>query len=163
VVFYIIDQEEQMKPGQALLYVLIFSFLTVSACERKKEIEGVWEFVSSKYTTPDTTIVNTQADWNAIKVITRSRFATVGQQTNRPRFGDEITDADIVKNYNTFSANGGTYTAEKGIYTEYLTYFSNPNRVNTSEFYNYEIKGDQFIISSKAGDTSFQETWRKVE
>ncbi|HUU29603.1 MAG TPA: lipocalin-like domain-containing protein [archaeon] len=152
-----------MKSSQILLLISVCALFACTAGEKKNEIEGVWELVSAKYTTPDTTFERTQADWTAIKIITSSHFATVGQKPDRPKFGGEITDSDYINAYNTFSANGGTYTLEGDTYTEHLRFFSNPNRVNESASIKYQFDGDQLILSTEAGDVIWREVWSRVK
>ena len=152
-----------MKLTLIVAALLVGCLLAFSGCSSRRPIEGVWEFVSSTYTTPDTTIIHDQSDWKAIKTITRSHFSTVGQAMDRPVFGGSITDADLVIAYNTSSANGGKYTIDNRTYTENLSFFTNPNRVGTSARLNYEIKGDSLVLYTVAGDVTWREVWRKLE
>lgn len=147
----------KMKSLHILLSVLIFSLLASCAAEKKNELEGVWELVSGKYTSPDTTFE--YSDWEAIKVITKSYFATVDQKPNRPKFSEGGTDSELLAAYKTFIANGGKYTLEGDTYTEHLKFFSNPNLVNTSASFKYQVKGDQLILSGKF----LTEVWKRIE
>lgn len=152
-----------MKPLRILLPLLICSLVVGAGCGQRNKIKGVWMFVSSKYTTPDTTIVHTEADWTAIKVITDSYFATVGQHTERPPFGEEVADSDIVAAYNSFSANGGKYALDSDTYTEYLSYFTNPNRVNTSAELRYEIRDNELVLFAVVENVTWEEVWHRLE
>ncbi|OGG00583.1 MAG: hypothetical protein A3F83_01730 [Candidatus Glassbacteria bacterium RIFCSPLOWO2_12_FULL_58_11] len=157
-----------------IFYLLILTMVETIACQKtqdkaeatavgENDIEGVWEFVSGEYVSPDTTIERTQADWNAIKIISDSHFATVGQKPNRPKFIMGESDKETVEAFNTFSANGGTYTILGSTYTEHLSYFLNPNRVNETASINYQLEQERLILTVEAGDVVWRETWKRLE
>ena len=152
-----------MKLLRNLSLLLVGSLVAGAGCSQRNEIKGVWQFVSSKYTNPDTTIEHTQADWTAIKIITKSHFSTVGQKTERPRFGEEVTDSELVAAYNSFTANGGEYSLKADNYTEYLSYFTNPNRVNTSAELKYQIRENELVLFTVVENVTWEEVWRKLE
>ncbi|MCE5269888.1 hypothetical protein LLH00_01225 [bacterium] len=152
-----------MRRAWILAALLLSAIVALTACQKHKPIEGVWEFVSSTYTTPDTTINRDQDNWKAIKIITPTFFSTVGHDPNRPLFGPVVTDSDIVTAYNTFSGNGGRYKINGDIYTEYLAHFNNPNRVNTSADLKFSIVGDTLFLSNVTGDVTWKEIWRRLE
>ena len=143
-----------------------------AAAEIKNELEGVWERVSGKHVSPDTTIESIQANRRSIKVITKSHFVTVGHRQNRPKFSEGGTDSELLAAYQTFSANGGKYTIEGDTYTEHLEFFLNPTFENVSVSFKYQVKGDQLIISGAMPtkslgladfDWELTEVWRKIE
>ncbi len=161
-----------MKSLHIFLLVLLFSLLASCAAEKKNELEGVWEKVSGKSVSPDTTIETTQVDRKAIKVITKSYFVTISHNLNRPKFSEGGTDAELLTAYNTFSANGGKYTLEGDTYTEHLEFFLNPNFENVSVSFKYQVKGDQLIISGTMPlkslglsdvDWELTEVWKRIE
>ncbi len=152
-----------MKPGRIIILVSISVIFAFQGCESRKPIEGVWSFVSSTYTTPDTTIIHDQSNWKAIKTITKSYFSTVGHDPNRPLFGPVVSDSEIVTAYNTFSGNGGKYSVKGDVYTEYLAHFTNPNRINTSADLKFQIAGDTLFLSNITGDVTWKEIWVRVE
>lgn len=152
-----------MKPERIIILMLIPVLFAFQGCESRKPIEGVWSFVSSTYTTPDTNITRDQTSWKAIKTITKSYFSTVGHDPNRPLFSPEVTDSEIVIAYNTFSGNGGKYSVKGDVYTEYLAHFTNPNRINTSADLKFQIVGDTLFLSSITGDVTWREIWVREE
>jgi len=154
-----------MKSLHIFWTVLLFALLVSCAVEKKNELEGAWEFVSGRTTTPDTTFEYTHDDWNEIKVLTKSHWVFVGQEPNRPKFTEGGTDAELLAAAETFNAGGGKYTLEGDTYTEHIEYFLNPNAVNVSIPFKYQLEDDQWTISGTWPETNTElyEVWRRIE
>ena len=130
-----------MKTLQVVFVSLLLVLLSSCATEKKSPLEGVWELVSSEYTTPDTTFKSTPADWSQIKIITKSHHVWVGQAPNSEKFTEGGTDSELLAAAKAFGAGGGTYTIEGDKYIEHIKYFLNPNYVNTSISFTYKMEG----------------------
>ena len=153
-----------MKYLKVLLSVLLLTLFVSCATEEKNKFEGVWELISTKSTSPDTTVVRTQADWKQIKVITKSHFVWIGQAPNRAKFLEGGSDAELLAAAITFGAGGGTYTFEGDTYTEHIEFFSNPNFVGVSIPFEFQIKGDQWIHSGTTpSDVEIVVVWERIE
>ena len=161
-----------MKILSILPMGLLLALLVNCAGERESKLEGVWELVSAKYTSPDTTIVTTPTDWKQIKVITKSHFVFVGQEPVRGKFRGIPTDAELLAAARTFFAGGGTYTLVGDTYTENLQFFFNPNYVGHSVPYKCQMEGDRWIqsgiypaksIGLKEHDMELYEVWKRIE
>ena len=147
-----------MKSLNFLLVILLFALLVSCTAEKKNKLEGAWELVSARHTTPATTNEFTQADWKQIKLITKSHFVFVRQGRNDPA--------------KAFLAGGGKYTFEGDMYTEHIEFFSTPNYVNISIPYKCQVEGDQWTISGKIPlkslgfadyDLEITQVWRRIE
>ena len=153
-----------------LLLMSIISFNTSG--EQNGRIEGVWELVSAKYTSPDETVEVDQSKWTQIKVITKSHFVFAGQEPNRAKVSGADTDAELIAMARSYFGGGGTYTVEGDTYTETVQYFMNPNYISVSVPYKIEIDGNQFIQSGilpsksvglEKPDVKLYEVYRRVE
>jgi hypothetical protein len=115
---------------------LVFVFLlscSTSVQEKKNPIEGTWEMISGKYSTPDTTTLFPVSDHERmIKIISKKHFVFVNQDTSR-------------KDYYGFG--GGKYTLDGDNYTEHLELFSYPNWIGESVTFTMKVKGDTLIQS----------------
>ena len=157
-----------LKVLSAVLLVTLFSCTT----EAKNQFEGTWELISAKSTSPDTTVVTTQADFKQIKVMTKSHFVWIGQEPDRAKFLEGGTDAELLEAARTFGAGGGTYTFEGDTYTEHIEFFSNPNWVGVAIPFKFQIEGDQWIHSGtipfktlglREFDVELYEVWKRIE
>jgi hypothetical protein len=163
---------KEMKILHVVFASLLLFLLSSCATEEKSPLEGVWELASGQYTTPDTTIRITPADWTQIKVITKSHHVWIGQAPNREKFTEGGTDSELLAAARTFGAGGGTYTIEGDKYIEHIKFFLNPNYVNASIPFTYKMEGDQWIQSGtfpakslglEEYDTELYEVWKRVE
>ena len=91
-----------MKYLNLISLVLLLTVFVSCATEKKNKLEGVWELVSVKSTSPDTTIETTQADWKQIKVVTKSHFVWIGQEPNRAKFIERGSDSELLAAARTF-------------------------------------------------------------
>ncbi len=161
-----------MKTLHTILVTLLLVLLSSCATEKRSPLEGVWELVSAEWTTPDTTLKFTPADWSQIKVITKSHFVFVGQEPNRVKISGAQSDAELISMARTFFGGGGTYSLEGDTCTETLQYFSNPNYLSASVSYKVEIEGTQLIqsgtypaksIGLEEYDVELYEVYRRIE
>jgi hypothetical protein len=151
----------------------LIALLLVGCGEEKKgKLEGVWELVSARFTSPDTTIVTTPTEWKQVKVITRSHFAFVGQEPDRAMFHGKPTDAELLSAARTFFAGGGTYTLVGDTYTENIQFFFYPNYVGHSIAFKSQIEGDRWIMSGtypaksiglEEHEMELYEVWKRIE
>ncbi len=115
---------------------MVFVFLlscTTSAQEKKNPIEGTWELVSAKWTSPDTTSLFPITDHDRqIKMISRSHFVWISQDTSR-------------KDVNGFG--GGKYTLDGDKYTEHIEIFYDPRGIGKSFTFKMKVEGDTLIQS----------------
>ena len=161
-----------MRYLHILLLGLLMALLVSCAPEKKNKLEGAWELVSAKVTSPDTTIEYNQARWKQIKLVTKSRFAFVGQEPNRPNYKGRGDDSELLAAARTFFAGGGKYTLEGDMYTEHIEFFLTPNYVPVSIPYKCQVEGDQWTLSGKLPtkslgledfDWELYEVWRRME
>ena len=152
-----------MKYLNSISLVLLVTLFVSCATEKKNKLEGVWELVSAKSTSPDTTIEITQADWKQIKVVTKSHFVWIGQEPNRAKFLKGGIDSELLAAAKTFGAGGGTYTLEGDTYTEHIEFFLEPNYVDTSIPFKCQIEGDQWIHSGTIGEIELYEVWKRLK
>ena len=140
--------------------------------EEKGRLEGVWEFVSAKITSPDTTMQIEPSNWTQTKVITKSHWVFVAQVPNRAKISGARSDAELISMARTFFGGGGTYSLEGDTYTETVQYFSNPNYLSASLSWKIEIKGDQLIqsgtypaksIGLEEHDVELYEVYKRIE
>jgi hypothetical protein len=119
-----------------LSFFLVFVFLfscTTNVQEKKNPIEGTWEMISAKWSTPDTTMFFPGTDHERmIKIITNKHFVFVNQDTSRKNF---------------YGFGGGKYTFEGDNYTEHLEIFSPPSWIGKSITFTMKVKGDSLIQS----------------
>ena len=115
---------------------LIFVFLfgcTTSAVEKKNPIEGTWELVSSKWSSPDTTSTYPDTDYyRMIKMINKTHFIFVNQDTSVE---------------NSYYYGGGKYTLDGDKYTEHLEFFKEPEWIGKSITFTMKVEGDTLIQS----------------
>jgi hypothetical protein len=117
---------------------LVFVFLlscTTSAQEKKNPIEGTWELVSAKWTSPDTTSFFPITDHDRqIKMISRSHFVWISQDTSRK---------------DVYGFGGGKYTLDGDKYTEHIEMFLSPEWIGKSVTFKMKVEGDTLIQSGK--------------
>ncbi len=79
----------------ALAAILIMACNNPAAVEKDNPLQGAWVINSTKYVTPDTTVVNTQFENPTIKLLTKKLFA----------FGNQVGE-------NKIWGGGGEYTID---------------------------------------------------
>ena len=146
---------------KSLSIFLIFAFLlscTTNVQEKKNPIEGTWELVSSKWSSPDTTSTFPDTDYyRMIKMISRTHFVFVIQDTS-------------VENSDGFG--GGKYTLDGDKYTEHVEFLSDSELIGKSVTYTVKVEGDTLIQSGiypakKYGigeyDWDFSEVYKRID
>ena len=117
-------------------------------------LEGTWEVVSVKTTSPDGTIVYERTvddpddKGGSIKILNSTHFAVVGHKMDGS-FG---------------WATAGTYTVEGTTYTEFVDKAADPDWVGWVNPAEFTLEGDilktKRIVSNK---NITEETWRRVK
>jgi len=157
-----------------LACIAVVLCLTLLGCDSGKQnrVEGAWELVTVKETSPDTTIDYSKTGLRQIKIITKTHFAFLNQKTGDEKFTGEGTDEQLLKRAKTFYAGGGTYSLDGDSYTEHIEFFSNPNFVGMSIPFKIKIEGDRLIQTGTmpykaAGlrdrDINLYEEYRRIE
>jgi hypothetical protein len=164
-----------MKSLHLFFFIFILAIFASSTTKAQHPLVGVWELESARYTTPDNTNNVSGEDWNQIKIITDSHFATIGQVPGREEFTEPGgTDAEFLAAARDYRALGGTYTLEGDTtYTEHINYMLNPSGVGASIEFSYEMEGDDRWIqrgtlpTKSLGmaeyDIELYEVWTRVE
>jgi hypothetical protein len=118
---------------------LVFVFLiscTTSAQEKKNPIEGTWELVSGKWSTPDTTMLWPTTDsGRQIKMISRTHHVWIYQDTSQ-------TDG--------YGFGAGKYTLDGDKYTEHIEFWGGAiqkNLIGKSLTFTMKVEGDKLIQS----------------
>ena len=115
---------------------LVFIFLlssTVNAQEKKNPIEGTWEMISGKLSSPDTTYLFPVTEYDRqIMMNSRTHTLWIRQDTSRQ---------DAVW------FGGGKYTLEGDKYTELIETFFNPKCIGKWYTATMKVKGDTLIQS----------------
>ncbi|MCX6334759.1 MAG: hypothetical protein NT092_10735 [Bacteroidia bacterium] len=137
------------------VFLSLIIALIIGSCSQEKNspIEGAWKLISGNYTTPDT-VENYPLSSNNMKIIDKKYFSTIWQDTTMDK-----------SNWWSSGFNGGTYTIENGVYTEYLLYFSLPSNIGNKAAFKAEIKNDTLILTyifKKAGYSNV-EKWKRLE
>ena len=139
---------------------LVFVFLfgcTATTVEEKNPIEGTWELISSKTIYTDTTIIGLEGQDRQIKMISRTHFVWISQDTSR---------------YNVSGFGGGRYTLNGDNFTEHIDMFIAPYWVGKSVPYKIKIEGDTFIQSGTVpykewgfADSDYKtiEVWKRID
>lgn len=136
-------------------WVGLLLLLLTSACqspdqtaeETTSPIQGTWQLVHQRLSTPDTTMELTAPSPPATKVVNATHFAT-GRQV-----GDSL------------SAGGGRYHYAGSTYTEIIQYHSSVDLVGDSITYKSRLEDDTtWVFSGALADSvELEETWRRVE
>jgi len=155
--------------------IIIMFFVTLLGCdtEKKNPIEGTWELVSTKHTIGDSTLFEgSQKDIRMIKIITKTHFAFLNQNVDRPKFTQMGNDAETLLAARTFGAGGGTYKLDGDTYTENIQFMLTPNFVGLSIPFKVKIENNQLIQtgvlpikSSGLGDQDVElyEVYKRIE
>ena len=115
-----------------LIFVFLLSCSTI-AQEKKHPLEGTWEQISAKWTSPDTTTFNLATDNERnLLVFSRTHTMWIYQDTSQ-------TDG--------YGFGGGKYTLEGENYTEYLEIYYDPKMIGKSVNYTWKVKGDTLKVS----------------
>jgi hypothetical protein len=115
-----------------LVFVFLFGCKTTTV-EEKNPIEGTWEMVSAKWSTPDTTYLFPVTDYDRqILMISRTHHVWIRQDTSRE---------------GVYAFGGGKYTLGGDNYTELLEIFFNPKCIGKSVTFTMKVKGDTLIQS----------------
>lgn len=114
---------------------------------------GTWEMRSGVYYGPDGNTGFSADNTRQMKVINKTHFTTLWQ--------------DTVYNKNR-GFNGGSYTFENGIYTEYLEYFVIEDRIGDTAHFKVELEDNTLSISAcdKDGNiskTGYFQVWERVK
>ncbi len=105
--------------------------LSTDVTETNDPLEGVWEFVSSKVTLPDTTIIyDSKTNQTGLFIMLGGRFAFVSTSPDKT---------------NLTYAGHGSYTVEGNTFTEKTEFHSVTSLNGKSMKWEYEIEGEQFI------------------
>jgi Domain of unknown function (DUF4488) len=137
-----------------IVVILFFSFILPGTILAQSGIlEGTWELVSSKTTSPDGTVTErTLADpddkGGSIKILNATHFAVISQRKD-----------------GAFShVHGGVYTVEGNIYSEKLSTSSWPSQIGWDNVIEFTLQGDIWKIKYNSGDKSItEETWSRVK
>jgi hypothetical protein len=156
IFFLIIKLEEQiMKVKFILIPFILLTFLLGFSTGPANWLEGAWEMVSGKLILPDQTIEmpRTESE-HAIKVINKTHFATVHQDTST----------------NDIYSNAGTYTLTEDTYTENLEYATSITMIGKTYCFKSTIEGDKWIISgpvekpgAEVPEWKIHEVWKRVK
>lgn len=107
--------------------------------EAKSPLEGTWQLTNGKGLSPDTTIIYPGINGKHWKIITKSHFATIYQDTTSDKF---LTNG----------FNGGTCTFIDGIYTENFTHSSLPSQIGRRMLFKAKIEGNKLFITPCSED-----------
>lgn len=133
-----------MKPIHCVSSILFALVLVGCSTKKSDNLEGVWKFVSGKYTWQDTTItLEANENLKAFKIFGNTRYANLTQDTTKQ----------------LFVAHSGTYLLEGNEYTENIEINKDIQRIGSSAKFKYQIDGNQFRISND----KINETWQKIE
>lgn len=138
------------------IFLSLIIFIIIGSCiqEKKSPIEGSWELLFGRVTTPDTVINYPLTDkGHHMKIIGSKYYSTIWQ--------DIKIDKSI---WLSAGFNGGTYTFENGIYTEAHTYRSGISNIGSKSVFKAEIINDTLVLTnpSDKGFTSI-EKWKRLE
>ncbi len=114
----------------AIVAILVVTCSNPSTVVKDNPLQGAWVINSTKYVTPDTTVVNTQFENPTIKLLTKKHFA----------FGNQVGE-------NKIWGGGGEYTIEGNNYIEDVKYHGASEGVGQTVKYQYELKGDLWTIT----------------
>jgi hypothetical protein len=116
----------------SLFLVFVFLFgCTTTTVEEKNPIEGTWEMISAKWSTPDTTMLFPATDYDRhIMINSRTYTLWISQDTSRQ---------------DTYGFGGGKYTLEGDNYTQYSEIFVNQKAIGKSVTFTMKVKGDTLI------------------
>ncbi len=131
-----------MKVTFLLIIVISFICLVSCAAEKDNPLEGTWVLSSGEFT-------------GALKIINKTHFATVSQDTSKQRS----------------HFNAGTYSLSGDTYTENIEFFSIlTDLIGDSFSYKIKIEGNRFTMSplEKEGETEpelqiQEEVWEKIK
>jgi len=134
-----------------ILFICLFSY----AAENNNQLEGTWELISGKIILSVKTIDTTPGEFErVIKIINKTHFATIGQDTSKQ------------ESY----FNAGNYSLSENVYTENLELFSKISLIGSSLSYKIKIEGDQLTMSGplkKKGEEEpgwqLHEVWKKIK
>ena len=139
-----------------IVVILTLSFILPGTILAQSGIlEGTWEVVSVKTTSPDGTTVfeRTVADpddkGGSIKILNSTHFGLVGHKPD-----------------GSFAwASAGTYTVEGNTYTEFITNAADPSWVGWVLPKEFTLKGDilKTITINKTNKNINEEIWRRVK
>lgn len=104
-------------------------------CNQKPAIQGTWQLISSEYHKKDTITSNMNEGQKMIKIITPTHFAFLLHDLKK---GKDSTNV-------AYMSGGGTYTFNKGKYTENLEFCTARNWEDHSFDFELIIKGDTLI------------------
>tara|TARA_Y100000758_G_scaffold299897_1_gene263125 strand:- start:866 stop:1252 length:387 start_codon:yes stop_codon:yes gene_type:complete len=124
---------------------LIFLSLIIISCSapHKNDFSGVWQYVSGRYTSDDSTTETNSNDIKSIKIFSGNYYSLITQ----------IVSSD------NFFAHSGLYNLDGDSYTESFKMHKNPEMIGKSETFKYQMKNNQLIISNEF----IQEVWEKIE
>ena len=127
--------------AKVFLSVLVCALLCSCNNKSTSPIIGTWQLVNGQYKTADTVVhYPGNLNGNHWKIITRSHFATIYQDTTSKRFLST-------------GFNGGTYTYTNGIYTESFSHTSLSNsQIGTKITFKATIEGDKLLLSPCSED-----------
>ena len=127
--------------AKAFLILLVCAMFTRCGNQSISPIIGTWQLINGKYISSDTTVdYPGNVNGNHWKIITKSHFATIYQDTTSNKFLST-------------GFNGGTYTYIDGIYTENFSHSSIANRqIGTKLSFKAKIEGDKLFISPYSKD-----------
>lgn len=115
---------------------------------------GTWVMISGVYMGPDGQAGDlSPGSSRQMKVINGSHFTTLWQDTlTRENMG----------------FNGGSYTFENNIYTEYLDFFSITGRIGDTAHYLVELRGNRLSISAcnergEISATGYFQEWERID
>ncbi|MCU0645714.1 MAG: DUF4488 domain-containing protein [bacterium] len=140
---------KQLASIAAISLIILFTVVIYTSCQNadvpktSDPLEGVWKF-ESRDLTAGTNIPNLDERYTqSYKFISKTRFALITQDTSQ----------------NLFWAKTGTYSISGNNYIENIEVSSSKKQIDTSSTLNFELKGDEWIVSNKLG----REVWKRVE
>lgn len=112
-------------------------------------IEGAWDFVSSKIIYPDSTVVVDTSQRKSLKLVTPTHWMFISKS---PETG-ELT-----------GGGGGKHTTTGNTHTVEREYHSNPGALEADPTpYDCRIEGDTWYHSGQIGEIRIEEVWQRVE
>lgn len=108
-------------------------------------LEGSWEMVSMKMTTPDSTVTYDETEQPTLKILNASHWMFIRQSADRFIF-----------------AQGGHYTTDGQTYTEIVDYSADPNNIGNAYTFECRVEEDRWYHKGGLGNIQYDEVWRRV-
>lgn len=137
--------------------LVLLVLITLNACKEEPDqppaacnLEGSWELVSLKYTTPDTTGEADHTEIPTLKILNATHWMFVRHST----IGEEFV-----------IGGGGPYTLEGTTYTEVVEYCTDPDNVGNIYTFECRVEGDTtwYHVGGIEGVALYDEVWHRVQ